>query len=461
MTYFENIADVQMLAMLSCVLSKPSGKGNLLIGDQPVSKSSLPETLRKDHLAPYVSPEGHLEEFPRISSPHPYGNGQTVAGTMNMPSEIVQPIRDRRRQLSNTSAPSFSFRHSRSDSDQLELQNLSVSTSPEQLRHVPKSNSNLASAFTASLSRQFSFSTSISSSPPTRKGLSPAGSYIGAAQAGIVVGNTNLTGRWSTTLDTPRAPYSLPTSDNEEEAFVQKPVFRTTYKNQECRSDIEGLTNTSTLDLSQELRAKIYRATYGEILFAWDLRLQMCEILKYNDTAQLPHDDSSPNHSDIKFERSTSNKDSDFVGVGFKDNCLNCGNLLPKRDISQICSKCSVRKQPTICLFCDSLINGLAYPCLSCGHVLHVSCRATLQPDNSPYTCISGCGCRCAEHVSVEVAEPEETLQNAETVPISGLQEEVRERWRDVAYESLARNLGGPPRHLTPKTSQIWRGGDG
>ena len=31
--------------------------------------------------------------------------------------------------------------------------------------------------------------------------------------------------------------------------------------------------------------------------------------------------------------------------------------------------------------------------------------------------------------------------------------------WQDVVYESLARNLGG--RTLTPRSSQIWRGGDG
>lgn len=476
-SYFEMSGDVQMLAMLTCVLSKPPGGDNLINSDQPVARSNVPENLQQENWSTYSASGRSTIDFPPTGSSSSSVNGKTPVGTMI--SNVVHPVRDRRRQPPNTTTPSISFRHSRSNSDYLEPQNLSLSTSPEQLRHVPKSNSNLATTFAASLSRQFSFSTSTSSSPPTRKGLSPADSYLGVAHPGIAVGNAKSLGQHPTLPDIPRTPYSLPASDTEEEAVVQKPIFRIARKNEGC-FDIEGHTFTPALDQSQEFKAETYRDAYGEMLFAWDLPLQMCEVLRHNGDARSHDELLAPGHPDLKFRKASSNKDMDVMGLGFVDVCLNCNNILPSRDVSQVCLQCSAWKPPMVCLFCESLIKGLASACLACGHVLHVSCRAMLQgqdfawedePDHESYTCVSGCGCPCNDYVSVEIADSkEENIRNDSEVLNTSTesgpggevfeQKEDRKAWPDVAYESLARNLGG--RHLlTPKTSQIWRGGDG
>lgn len=89
--------------------------------------------------------------------------------------------------------------------------------------------------------------------------------------------------------------------------------------------------------------------------------------------------------------------------------------------------------------------------------------------------CVTGCGCFCADHLVVNVQTPVSTYGTMPSISASGIfaneQEELGWRdvgedieaaesdaWEDVAYESLARNLGG--KFLTPKPSQIWRGGE-
>ncbi|KAL8829483.1 MAG: hypothetical protein Q9191_001990 [Dirinaria sp. TL-2023a] len=471
MLHFEKSADVQMLAMLSCVLSRQQGEDRTVNSDESEAQSNMPGSVHKESLATYPASERSTIDYTQIGSFPTTLDGKTAVGPVI--SEFVRSASDRRRQLSNTTTPSISFRHSRSNSDYQESQNLSLSTSPEQLRQAPRSNSNLATNFAASLSRQFSFSTSTSSSPPTRKGLSPSEGYLGTAHAAIAVGNTKPSGQYSTPPEAPRTPYSLPTSDTEEEASVHKPVFRIALKNEGC-FDIERHTTNPAYHHSQDRKADAYRHAYGEMLLAWNLPLEMCEVLKHTGDAQGCHDNKASALLDLKFRKPSSSRDNDLMGLEFIDACLKCGSIPRGRNTSQFCFQCSARKPPMVCLFCESLVNGLASACLSCGHVLHVSCRAMLEgqsfawdePDDERYTCVSGCGCQCSDHVSVEVPGSPESVENdsevLSTLAQSGpgeVEKEARGGWQDVAYESLARNLGG--RHLTPKTSQIWRGGDG
>lgn len=481
MTYFEGLADIQMLAMLSCVLSEPkhgSSSQESHTSDDRASHLLEPPHHSTEMYTPSVEHIVGLSEAamdtPLLSLRHGRGFKRKTAST----ASDVPPTRERPPRLNTTVTPSISFRHSRASSDLYDSRRISLSTSPEQLRRVPRSNSNLASAFAASLSQTFSFNASTPPSPPPqlRKRPSPSGSDVGAPPTVAGFGGMNYLGKSAITAGDSRTIYPLPVSDTEEEASSpQKPVFETKYKNQ-YKFELDGDAGIPSLAISDEWRYDAYRSAYAEMLFAWELPIQMCEILKYSSVQPFDVSNLSTHDPDMAFPRSNADRSHAFDGVDFKTNCPSCTNPITTNRPTRSCPDCLVRCSPLLCLLCTTIIRGLASPCLSCGHALHPACRIFLQSeslsldgsdcdDDRTYHCISGCGCLCDSYNSIEMAAPEEFLRNdsedAETIIVN---EQESLRWRDeprhdVAYESLARNLG-ERRALTPKSSQIWRGGE-
>ena len=168
-------------------------------------------------------------------------------------------------------------------------------------------------------------------------------------------------------------------------------------------------------------------------------------------------------------------------GLIMKSKCQVCGVAFAGSESEKECPNCSTPKMPLICFLCNSIIRGLASPCLSCGHTLHSACRVLLsiqQPSGASWaefceeevdTCLSGCGCHCSDHAIIEVEESKHDIRNDSTGVFTVITDgehptswqdqtgDGEHAWQDVVYESLARNLGR--RTVTPRSSQIWRGG--
>ncbi|KAI4163506.1 MAG: hypothetical protein LQ342_002778 [Letrouitia transgressa] len=360
-----------------------------------------------------------------------------------------------------------------------------MSTSPERYRNVHRSSSNLASAFAASISRPFSFSASVSTSPPMaypRKRLSPAQSYLHTSSANTAIGQGSVLSRSLTRSDDPKFQYPPSVSDLDEESSAQKePLFMTRLKNQDQFQN-DGHAIVPLLNTDLEWRYHAYRGTYAHLLSIWDLPIKGCEILHYHslqDQGQNPWRYRDPENAVVSIGRGNpsiaTTAHGDKVGLELKNVCSHSGedHALQANKKNPACSRAAT---PLICLFCASIIRGLSSPCLNCGHALHVSCRALSEQSQDAFLsgeCISGCGCYCSSNITVEVAIPsaldDKEVLKAVHVFDAGEPEPLREQdtdegndftedetWEDVAYESLARNLGG--RSLTPKPSQIWRG---
>ena len=482
-TYFESLADIQVLAMLSCILSNPGGTisrgqrkhhqmgGQSMRGITNQSQGVSPSLV--DHIA-------GLGDTNLKTSPVRVRDRRKPKKSDEATAAIALPIKERVIQQSAITTPMMSFRQSRTRSDVNESDTMTLSTSPEQLRHIPRSSSNLASAFAASLSRPFSFSASASSSPPShpRKRLSPVGSYNGGPLSGFGSGGTGLLSR-STNITYPRLAYPFTASDAEEATRLSRsPTFQTKLKNQD-QFDLDGYADIPLLAASDEWRYHAYREAYAGMLLTWELPIQNREILNYNSPWKADHNGLNSQTSDLPLQVDNLPRSN---GLEFKDICRECTTTINPTPADQLCPSCSTRKSLLQCLFCTSIIRGLASPCLSCGHVLHPSCRTFLQSrfppysdgpsTDAPYRCISGCDCECSSYTSVELPEPElpvERKNSGDTETIIGGEHETAPGWRDelqapryeVAYESLARNLSGGVRQaLTPRSSQIWRGGE-
>lgn len=471
--------------MLSCVLSEPCVSHSALsfgFEDQ-WQESTEPDTTALESY--YPSAELARELF----GIHPMGlqtntDSNKLAITNFASPSMASPQKELSAFVPLGIPRSIGVRANGVASEQQGYQSTSLSTSPEQMRHVPRSNSGLAGAFAASLSRPFSFATSASSSPPTQpmKRLSPAVSYLGAAPGGNYHGSNNTT-KPSTIPSDSRTAYPLSVSDAEEEKSLSRtPIFTTKLKNQQEFSD-DGYANIPLLDPKETGRYKAYRDAYAHMLFVWDMPIAMSAVLKYNTEPSGSFDQSSKGPSKLVIGKSTVNDVETQQGLLLRDICLACNAAFASGADGSICRTCSAPRPPLVCLLCTSIIRGLASPCLSCGHILHSACRALLSAeqtsgvpsidnDDEIETCISGCGCRCAEHAVVEVEEPQcqprKSSDDADTIfadesAAAGLQDRSHGKeehaWQDVVYESLARNLGS--RTLTPKSSQIWRGSEG
>ncbi|KAL8934295.1 MAG: hypothetical protein Q9216_005983 [Gyalolechia sp. 2 TL-2023] len=495
--HFESLADTQMLAMLSCVLQQ-----------SPDSMTTLP-----CHTSTHADSHQSLE----LHDSHPlavagrYFPTADVASSMLQPSAIKpafsldmqRPSSDPHSAASSVGAstgdsltpfsssltPPMSFKPSQTKHLR-SISQIPMSTSPEQLKHIHRSGSNLASAFAASIARPFSFSTPESSSPPTtqpKRVFSPGSSHTGAGNSNVAWGSLAISGQADTTSRTPRSRMTPPILDVQAAITDEGQSFSTKLKNQDQFAN-DAYAAESLLDPSKEERYASYRASYASMLLTWELPAASCAVLQYNkrpavQPAPQVNQDQLGAKSQLVIGRNshkTAAVDSEDLRLDVRRLCENCAVTLPAGPVGERCSACMTKQAPVICQLCHSIILGLSSPCLNCGHVLHLSCRSSLQhteDSDLDTACVTGCGCFCANHLVVDVQFPLPTderkpsISTTATLFPSEQEEDLPWRdggddseategdaWEDVAYESLAKNLGG--RFLTPKPSQIWRGGE-
>ena len=480
-----------MLAMLSLVLmehhstqtKKWFGKtgGQSLDSQIPPTPTHYPAREREMLESYFQCEEVARSQFESIkANSHESTQSLKAVGLQNSASSSIGATENDQMTLFTTdSTPPSISRPIRPLLERSLMQTTNIYTSPEHHRHTSRSSSNLASALAASISRPFSFTASASSSPPTiypKKRTSPAGSYLNPQVPGVTWGTTSQLGKPSTTTEDPNSRRRIYLSSEEDVVSLSKrPVFGITLKNQNQFHN-DGYANLSLLDPNQELLYRGYRQAYGHLLQTWDMPLSRCKILKYGYSAVLNRSSSASNSLDIGRTNTTSSpSDTKYLELDLRNHCTTCSAILP--DYTSVrCPSCIRSQPPLLCLFCACIIRGLSSPCLFCGHILHSACRALLLPTpvsqssstDDGMTCISGCGCICASHSVVQVEYPSRR-KSSTSLTVTGEAEiqqdsfkwkeaaaEDEEAWEDVAYESLARNLGA--KYLTPRPSQIWRG---
>lgn len=402
-------------------------------------------------------------------------------------SSVGASIGDSSTPFSNSLTPPICFKtgqikHQRS------ISQAPMSTSPEQLKHVHRSGSNLASAFAASIARPFSFSTPESSSPPTlqsKRILSPGPSRMGVGSSSPALGSSAIPGQVDGPVRIPRSQMTPPVADVQTAIMDEENSFSTKLKNQD-QFHQDGYAVEPLLDPSKAERYTAYRTAYAGMLLTWELPVASCAVMRCNKRPTMPSvpgtdQGQGGQKSLLVIGKNSPNTTTVEVGdlrLDIQRLCESCATALPASPSSRRCTACSTTQVPIICQLCHTIILGLSSPCLNCGHVLHLSCRSSLQQTDLDGECVTGCGCFCATHPVVNVQTPLPTSEHKPSTSTTteslfpSEKEELPWRddgdddaetaesdaWEDVAYESLAKNLGG--RFLTPKPSQIWRGGE-
>ena len=375
-----------------------------------------------------------------------------------------------------------------------------LSGSPEMMRSINKSTSNLASAFAASLSKPFTFSVSSSSSPPSgafsEKRISPIGSFAIRQDPSDLVEEPDVLDqkpdkrkhRESIVRKFSNAKFDAPASRNRRVSGMprQSKVVTIQLKNQD-QFQLDGYADSPLLDPTVTSSYQSFRRAYGDFLINCQLPVKRSEVLKHDDWSkgkdkrkQLP---SGQSGSDIlaigkKASSELSGLKDSKGKLDLSVHCSTCGmsersqaGTRPSR-----CSSCKLSIRPLCCVLCYEIIRGRASPCLKCGHIMHEACRTSwlVEAAQSDDNCVTGCGCSCTYLVDPPVvqwstkgdsASQRSKAHNTKTVVEDSQPSRVdfEQRWRDIeadlAYESLAKNLEAPRKHsIRASKSQVWRG---
>ena len=479
------MADVQMLGMLSCAFaerwSTPKAGFTLLKGGSSTHPLvteldlSRPSRLLPRYFASEELAKTQLHEISRLDT-NPSAYPEITSEPHSANSSAGAPLSD----LSASTTPPSRYRPLRTSLSRGESLGMSISTSPEQSRQTRRSTPHLIT-FGASVARPLISNTPAASSPPNnfpKKGLSPAGSYVGVSTSTNAWNSSHLFGRSSSTMtEDPKSSFTLSLSDvGEDVSLPKKPEFITKLKSQDQFQN-EAYSDVALLDPRHEWRYRAHRELYAHLAYIWDLPVTRTEIVKHNSLQRSDGAESNTNtETVVAMSRNgvtTANSGCKTQRPDLNDLCGNCSAFLPGKALGHRCQKCSARRTPLICLLCNTFIHGLSSPCLNCGHVLHTTCRELLltqPPEVFTAECISGCGCICADHMSmgIDTAGIEANMAHADSSPAltvvgetdSSEKEQVgwyeNSEWEDMAYESLARNLR-PRQEIKPKGSQIWR----
>ena len=462
--HFEQVGDVQMLGMLSCILYGPNLEENALAreprhersglgpGDEQTFSLEVHDAETKQVKSRIATPmattprESHATPIPQASHRSstellrpdptpPYSTGTTPPMASRLGTYMPE-----RRPTQNT-------------------QNVLIGTSPDQ-HSQGRGGSGFGSVLASSFSRSFNFGPS-SASPPANaqnKRKSPAGSYSphAASGTGPLVNRALQTKPISAVPDylmTSAALSSQIHSDTESERPQQtakRPAnLKVTFRNRGTFG--QGRGPNALLDRRKTWLYKSYRATYAHLLSVWSLPVQYSEILKtggpVHRSDHRPHNVSRASFSLATVPKSA-NPDPDHQALEIQQHCANCGHALQlsapsasaapdairKRQIrrdysSATCPQCKPDRPVPVklpCVICFEAVERMLIPCLCCGHVSCFTCHQAWfsrasdgdEPgsDNDDFqTCPAGCGCNCSEH----------TIPNTPTLhkPIAGKEE--------------------------------------
>ena len=443
--YFERDGDVQMVAMLACVLHQANPRNML---SSTTGKAENKASSSDNHSAVML-----VQNKLRTAEV-----SQAAAPFASPPKDIRSPpTGDLRRNDSFSSysaIPESSFvSHSGGVIAERKIQGRKDSTStPSENQLQSRSGSGLGSVIASSFSRSFTLVPS-SLSPPKDSLKRHDASFGNDSSNGVSGYASPSTAKPAGTIHSPRAasPHTSRTHSDAGGEEVQKqsvvsPKFKVTIKNKERfdadrgRVSFNPLFGVPFLDPKKSLIYCLYCAAYAEILAMWTLPVLQSEIRKMGGliscSADMHNYWYSPPGESLSLPIRGSEKQEpisvkpDDEALDIRHRCVDCGEILPFSIFSVAprpadpeddhCRKClsPYRLQPfkPPCVICDEVVDGMLIPCLGCGHVFCVDCYRLWFLEETDHgdgeanirSCPTGCGCICTErtfseaHVSSE-----------------------------------------------------------
>lgn len=480
--HFEKIGDIQMLAMLSCVLHGPKRELDLSPDENHSEKSASRRRERQSFSLDFYSGNGPAQvksqsQTPLASTPKDSHATPITHSSGRSSAEFWRP--ESTPPCSTGTTPPLATRAGGMAAERKPgTQNVAIASSPDQ-QSQPRSGSGLGSVLASSFTRSFNFGPS-SASPPasvlSKKKNTGNNPYAGGGGTGV----------WTTSAFTAKPASAIPDylttstaltsrthSDTESERPQPSPKspakLKVTLKNKDAFDN--GRSQNLFLEPNKDWIYRSYRAEYANLLSVWGLPVQQSEVLKIGGSVDRPDPHLGRQHFRslrASFSLPTDLLESQLVddlgnhGLDIHQHCLNCGNTLDRTISTSLvgtdvaskrytrrnypdvrCPKCDApqplpSKLP--CIICGEMVERMLIPCLNCGHVCCFAChkawfsRASgpnegTRVDPEIACCPSGCGCNCSEHTILDApmfrnlssAEPDNETGNSAHSPTSPL----------------------------------------
>ncbi|KAI5846190.1 hypothetical protein BZA05DRAFT_377720 [Tricharina praecox] len=371
--YFERKADIQMLAMLSCVLCETDNRiGHTEPSPVNVSRdyyASIEMMLQSQQqsVAFSVSPSHHSANLTPMGTAGSYSS--SVGSRMHFGSDPLIPY------STGTTPPTAGFRLGTEDWSGP----ISLSASPEQSHnHMFRRN------------RAFGPG---NASPPSRRQPrpSPAESVLGPfANSAVTWGVTTTFGSGSKA-----ASDTVTDSDSGD---PMDPITITMFNG-------PLIDDAPLLSPKRRTFYRAYREAYADLLFAWGHTISRLEMLKFSALEPPP---ASPILLPVRKAAP--------MGLEIAGFCSKCGGVLDVTSGARgECKVCKRRQVTMNCVVCEVIIKGLYGACLKCGHVAHATCWRGwfdgVGTNSLDRGCPTGCGCVCLFEEEGDLLGPEVILE--------------------------------------------------
>ncbi|KAI3321600.1 hypothetical protein HD806DRAFT_158345 [Xylariaceae sp. AK1471] len=440
--YFEQLADVQMLAMLSCIFSESTAEDSIAYAESQLPQPETP--------LPMKAPSFSLDYFPPDASLWHASNGNyksqansaiSTPKTLHTPVHIIGSYGSEELWPGEPESTSYSCgetppnktpKDHLSDTDPTQ----SLSTSPDN-RLLRRANTALTSSL-ASIQRPFA--SVASTSPPGRKRTSPGESFLtNLTPSNITWGGSTMMGPTSEPSMTARNSLSDDEFRRDEAPSLVCYGISTQMEDQTIFDD-DGWLAVPFLEPSHNATYASYRYAYAEMLQMWEQPLARLEIMKFN----VLKDNPSTAHSVLFGSAGTEGFYSSYhstdnlsniahmhpnvhypIAVGKKEQLqalITSGRGIDIRGICRVheihldpirssedhamvgggvgtCERCKRTQTQMLCVFCREPIDALYPPCLGCGCTIHDSCLAEWHAAGET-ECPAGDECDCVREAS-------------------------------------------------------------
>ncbi|KAF7553887.1 hypothetical protein G7046_g6957 [Stylonectria norvegica] len=278
--YFERIADIQMLAMLSCIFGDSSSSDSVAYVESHLTQPETPLPLK--------APSFSLDYFPTdatlwsIYSSRSYTNSVvTTPMTLHTPvhlsgsqgsDDVIWNGDPGSNSYSCGETPPSKYKGFLGELDPPP----SVSTSPNN-RQLQRASTGLASSFAVNLPRSFTGGMSSSPPGPNKKKPSPAETILSSLAPSV----GNVTWSASTAMESSGGRTSW--SDDEylrDDSSSMIPVSVSVVMEDQTIFDDDGWLSTPLLEPSRAEIYANYRYAYAEMLQMWNQPLARLEIMK-------------------------------------------------------------------------------------------------------------------------------------------------------------------------------------
>ncbi|GME86019.1 unnamed protein product [Ambrosiozyma monospora] len=376
MNYFERLGDIQMLAMLSCVMH-----------ESDINRSRLQVPINTPYMMPdvYTHTPGTLSNI-TLSPLLPNTTGTSSDSTLQLSPDF--------------SGHGHFLPYSRRGSKS--ISNAGNSALLRSTRAFPLS---AASSFDNESVYNFGYDTTAN----TRRGIgrtqgqlpgilleSDTASTLNKPTSSSPSINNVFSNALGQAVNSSRHPsMSVPSINGKLQSHNDNlPVVKVEFINKEQFDLFEDDYSMNLQSVMETEKLNRWRSEYASLLYLWGLSVSRAKILKFNYANSEKDNGSRTNsHNHKKSENYKEHRGS----IGWFASNVNSDEAYEAMNLWEVV------QETKSCHLCGLPVTKRVAACIACNHMLHSECAMQWWVEEGMDECPSGCGCKCLKYTHADL----------------------------------------------------------